>query len=1476
MRFGSTMVVIGILLIALGTEIFFEFGTESIATEVSGPEAWGTWTADNKTYYITGNITIPQGKTLVIEPGVNVIFNSSFHILVAGRLIANGTSNNRIEFTGSNFSTSGFAWHGLKFNTTGVGILQNCTIRNATTGVLLNNAKNVRIKNTYIMNNYYGLKLENNSNNNSFDNSEFYNNLYGIHLNNSHYNEIIECHIYSNNEYGILIENSSHNLINDSQIYNNYWHSFHGLGFRNGARYNSVIDTYIDNNLIEITNISESNIVFRYCTIYTTIKITNCEKVTIDWCWIHHEVAITNSEIIKIINCSFYWDSTIVLVEASDIEINHCDISTDNNGIRVNQNSKAIKIRNCQITRSWAYGREKQRDVNNHRSVHPISSHVTGIYLASVDNIQIHNTTISYYEYGLHIEDCNDTHMEDCQINTNDFYGVYIYGSSYTYIEHSRVINNNYGLFYSGYYYNHSNNFQVKNTVFSGNDNQGCGLSFSYSQATFYNCSFEENQIGLEIISSNNVELHKCKINNNSDVGLLLNTEKLSIFNSEINDNHDSGISTNEGETYIENCTLYNNVFAVELKADSPYNEAIVYLINSQYDSEIRISGEYNKAYIGWFVDYAVQTPEGTPVSSASVKVVPNLKNDENLTCQEYLTDQTGLVHQKICYQYLILKDKITEYNPYRIMAKKDGIGIAYKNISITKSEKITFVLELNDLKLTKITSDWQNNRVPVGEFFNITAEIENTANIDFKDVGLRFQITGSNVNITHNTTVSIPEQSKIEKVLEFQQILNRSGKYIINATIDFSDEIFEIDEKNNELSTQLFIIDRPVAVLEINRTTVYTDENITFSAGKSHGQVAILKYIFNFGDGNVVIEIARDSIEHNFKNEGNYNVTLQVIDIDGISSFIVNQTIKVIRRQNPITSPGAEFIINPWVGNVRTRFYFDSSLSIPSNGAKIVSYLWDFGDNNTSIYKSPIHEYKDDGTFEITLNITDSRQLISVIKHSLSVTNLGPESDLTANKYTVRVGEPVIFNANNTDDPDDTLFEPQTRFYWDFGDGDNYSESPIRYPDGDYDKLIEHIYNMPGQYNVTLVVNDDDGETDEKSITIVVLDVANGKKKDDSEVLGFNFVFGLGLGILLFLVLPILILFIRRRKSRMQALSTSSEDIYNSSEYYSKPTETGYGGSTSDVTPGPEPGKPSLAGAEAGWRGRKPRKKSRKQVSAHKRITSNRPVEVEVELPDEKVVEWKGEESAFDQKLSLVDADMVTNGELTQASIIGRDDEESSAFEASEYDVVFEASTETDDFELEEKELVFEPVEVESEAEEVEEFEEFEPYSEDPDRVAEFELVDELEDVTKEELSKTPAEQDSIVFEFEDDGVTRTTELPVSQKEMPSRPDKKTQQKHKKKDKLIAIPGIGFVTRNELQKAIGIDDDDFEQADFGYEGDTIPRDTPFTSSELKCKWCDKPIRGKYIKFSRKSDDDINFAIVGPFCSPECAAKFGK
>lgn len=124
-----------ILIIIINIILFFSFlifpnQLVFAQTYVSG-DVSGTWAFAKSPYYVTnGDITIQNGDTLTIEPGVEVIFNiGGFEFKVSGTLIAKGLADSVITFMGI-LNNQGI-WRGIYFNHDESSKLEYCIIRDA-------------------------------------------------------------------------------------------------------------------------------------------------------------------------------------------------------------------------------------------------------------------------------------------------------------------------------------------------------------------------------------------------------------------------------------------------------------------------------------------------------------------------------------------------------------------------------------------------------------------------------------------------------------------------------------------------------------------------------------------------------------------------------------------------------------------------------------------------------------------------------------------------------------------------------------------------------------------------------------------------------------------------------------------------------------------------------------------------------------------------------------------------------------------------------------------------------------------------------------------------------------------------------------------------------------------------------------------------------------------------------------------------
>lgn len=100
------------------------------ATDVSGTLGSTTWTATGNPWRVIGDLTIPAGNTLTLQPGVEVI-STGFAIFVNGTLQASGTALAPILIRGELPVERG-TWPGLYVSATGHCLLTRTTVQNAT------------------------------------------------------------------------------------------------------------------------------------------------------------------------------------------------------------------------------------------------------------------------------------------------------------------------------------------------------------------------------------------------------------------------------------------------------------------------------------------------------------------------------------------------------------------------------------------------------------------------------------------------------------------------------------------------------------------------------------------------------------------------------------------------------------------------------------------------------------------------------------------------------------------------------------------------------------------------------------------------------------------------------------------------------------------------------------------------------------------------------------------------------------------------------------------------------------------------------------------------------------------------------------------------------------------------------------------------------------------------------------------------
>ena len=271
-----------------------------------------------------------------------------------------------------------------------------------------------------------------------------------------------------------------------------------------------------------------------------------------------------------------------------------------------------------------------------------------------------------------------------------------------------------------------------------------------------------------------------------------------------------------------------------------------------------------------------------------------------------------------------------------------------------------------------------------------------------------------------------------------------------------------------------------------------YATVNVTLPSGWSYVPSSAYNpydenITYHFVDGKDILQwnLTRDVTIYSqnqsmAQNYIEFNVTAPYVP--GIHNFTVTSSITSFEPRTTIenqsiyavvkTPPNATFTSSPKTLLTGENVTFNATASYDLDG-QIVSYFWNFGDGNTGTSNITTHAYNDNGTYTVTLTITDNDELKDTAQDTIIVQNKPPVANFTKSAETVYSGERILFNAKNSSDPDGTIVS----YFWDFGDGTNATV-----------KNVNHAYTDSGNYTVTLTVTDDDGATASVNAIITVL----------------------------------------------------------------------------------------------------------------------------------------------------------------------------------------------------------------------------------------------------------------------------------------------------------------------------------------------------------------------------------------------------
>jgi PKD repeat protein/DNA-directed RNA polymerase subunit RPC12/RpoP len=306
---------------------------------------------------------------------------------------------------------------------------------------------------------------------------------------------------------------------------------------------------------------------------------------------------------------------------------------------------------------------------------------------------------------------------------------------------------------------------------------------------------------------------------------------------------------------------------------------------------------------------------------------------------------------------------------------------------------------------------------------------------------------------------------------VEIIHTYDASGIYTVTLKVIDAEGYWDTDQVN------ITVYDYEKPVINIGGDIVI-NEGISYkfsSTGTYDNSGTVIWYNWTFGDSEFIngSGASAQNPSHTYDMPGIYIVNLTVSDPTGnINSSSITVTVR--DTTIPFANAGPDDEVDE-----RVNYEFNGTGSSDNSG-EIVWYNWTFGDGDIEEGSNPrpIHKYNTPGKYTVILRVTDAWGLWDEDTMRLTVLDATDPNANAGIDDSVDAGESYQFDGSGSSD-NVGIF----RFYWDVDNSDGLNWD---YPDLSGERP-SHTFTEPGDYIVTLRVEDSQGNYDQDSVIITV-----------------------------------------------------------------------------------------------------------------------------------------------------------------------------------------------------------------------------------------------------------------------------------------------------------------------------------------------------------------------------------------------------